>query len=158
MAGNIPGLDVSFEWVKDVLKDQSRTADALESKGTNLFNVATAVLGVGVAAGVLASDDVSLGTIIFGALALIAYGWVAGFSFEFWRLRKYDTMNNPIIIRESFWDLSPQQFKIDILTHMEDAYTENNSELQKKARALKYIIRATVAEVVLLVFALAFTL
>jgi hypothetical protein len=60
-----PSLDLAFEWVKDVLNDQSRTADALETKATTLFSVATLILSIGIAAGILSSHGVKLGSFVF---------------------------------------------------------------------------------------------
>ena len=38
-----PSLDLAFDWVKGVLIDQSHAADALETKATTLFSVATVI-------------------------------------------------------------------------------------------------------------------
>jgi len=83
----VPSIDLAFEWVKGVLNDQSHTGDVLDTKGTNLFSVATLVLGIGISAGILAVGKVELVSFIFGGLSLISYGWVIGFTFEAWRLR-----------------------------------------------------------------------
>lgn len=154
----VPSLDLAFEWVKDVLSDQSHTGDVLDTKGTNLFGAATLVLGVGIAAGVLAVDAVGLLSIIFGGLSLISYGWVVGFAFGAWHLRSYETLDNPPIIREWYWDMEPFQFKTELLSHLEDAYKANEITLSRKAKAISCLIIATTAEVTFLVLSLAFTL
>ena len=45
-----PSLDLAFDWVKGIFDDQSRTADALDTKAATFFSIATVVLGVGVLA------------------------------------------------------------------------------------------------------------
>ena len=154
----VPSIDLAFEWVKGVLNDQSHTGDVLDTKGTNLFSVATLVLGIGISAGILAVGKVELVSFIFGGLSLISYGWVIGFTFEAWRLRNYETLDNPTIIREWYWDMEPSQFKMELLSHLEDAYRANETTLSKKAKAVRSLIIATTAEVIFLVLSLAFTL
>jgi hypothetical protein len=154
-----PSLDLSFEWVKNVLSEQSHDADALETKATTLFSVATVILGLVISAGVLSlHNTINLSAIIFGALTLISYGWAIGFSIAGIRLLRYETLDNPIIIREEFWDLKPTQFKIELLTHMEDSFSKNESKLKYKAKAIRWLIVAIAAEVMFSAFLLAFTL
>jgi len=43
------GIDVAFDWVKNVLTDQLRTAELLDIKTSVLFTLATAILGAGAA-------------------------------------------------------------------------------------------------------------
>jgi len=153
-----PSLDLAFDWVKGVLYDQGHNANILDRKGTTIFSAATVVLGVGVAAGILVLKDIQIIPLIFGGLTLISYGWVAGFFFEAGRLRRFQTLDNPIIIRQWYLDMSPSQFKMEILSHLEDSYQANERTLHKKANAIQGLIGSTTAEVVLLILALAFTL
>lgn len=153
-----PSLDLAFEWVKGVLNDQSHTGDVLDNKGNNLFSVATLVLGIGISAGVLFAGTVGLISFILGGLSLLSYGWVIGFAFEVWRLRSYETLDNPTVIREWYWDMEPPEFKMELLSHLEDAYNANENTLSKKAKAVRCLIIATTAEVIFLVLSLAFTL
>src|SRR3972149_5730173 len=76
-----PSLDLAFDWVKGVLIDQSHAADALETKATTLFSVATVILGIGLSAGILSSNGVKIGSIVFGGLTLISYALVIAFAF-----------------------------------------------------------------------------
>ena len=151
-------LDLAFEWVKDVLDKQSNTADRLDAKGTTLFTVATLVLGIGISAGVLILKETNIITYVLGGLSLISYGFVVGFIFVAWSLRHYQTLDNPVIIREWYWDMQPAQFKIELLSHLEDAYEHNEIRLREKTNATRGIIAGATAEVILLVLALAFTL
>ena len=160
MVSTPPSLDLSFDWVKNVLIEQSRDADALETKATTLFSVATVILGIGISAGVLSTQGshVNLPSIIFGGLTLISYGFVIGFAIAAIQLRRYETLNNPIEIRKWFWDMEPTQFKIELLAHLEDSYTNNEATLADKAKETRWLVVATAAEVIFLVMALAFTL
>lgn len=155
---NPPSLDLSFEWVKGVLDKQCKTADILDTKGTNLFMVASLVLGIGISAGVLILKESNILPYIMGGLSLIGYVFVAIFTFRTWSLRDYQTLDNPITIREWYWDMQPTQFKIELLSHLEDAYSHNQKRLSEKATAVAVVIAATAFEVISLILALAFTL
>ena len=54
--------------------------------------------------------------ILYGLLAIIAV---------FSLLSQTINLRNPITIREYYWDKQPEDFKMDILTHMEDSFTQN---------------------------------
>lgn len=153
-----PSLDLSFKWVKDVLDKQSGTADILDTKGTNLFMVASLVLGIGMSAGVLVLKETNILAYVLGGLSLMGYGFVVGFTFWAWSLRNYKTLDNPITIRKWYWAMKPVQFKIELLSHLEDAYICNQSKLNDKAKAIRAIIGATTFEVVSLTLALALML
>jgi len=156
-AGTPQSLDLAFNWVKDVLINQSHMADILDGKATTLFSVATVILGIAISAGVLSAKEVHLGSIIFGGLALVSYGWVIAFTFGAIKLRRYETLDNPIEIRKWYWDMSPVKFKTELLSHLEDSYTNNERNLAGKANATRWLIVATAAEVLCLVASLAFT-
>ena len=97
-------LDLAFDWVKNVLIEQSHVADALETKATTLFSVATVILGLGISAGVLSLHGVhlSLQSLVFGGLTFSSYAFVIGFAIAALRLRRYETLDNPIVIRKWF--------------------------------------------------------
>lgn len=44
---SVPALDLSFDWVKDVLSKQCADVDAIDNKAITLFSVATAIVGLG---------------------------------------------------------------------------------------------------------------
>jgi len=154
----IPSLDLSFELVKNVLDKQSSSADMLDTKGTALFSIASLILGIGISAGVLVLRETNILVYVLGGLSLIGYGFVATFTLLAWSLREYQTLDNPITIREWYWDMEPTQFKIEFLSHLEDAYTHNQTKLSEKAKAIRVIIVAITFEVISLVLALAFLL
>lgn len=158
MQNKIPSLDLAFEWVKDVLDKQSHSADVLDTKGTTLFTVASLILGIGISAGILALKETNVLAYILGGLSLLGYGFVATFTFLAWSLREFRTLDNPIIIRKWYWDMEPKQFKIELLRHLEDAYTHNQNKLIEKSKAIRIIIVATTFEVVSLVLAFALML
>ncbi len=155
----IPSLDLSFEWVKDVLDKQSHESNALDAKGNTLFTVASLILlGIGISAGILDVKEPNILSYILGGLSLISYVAAATFTFVNWSLREFKTLDNPITIREWYWDMEPKQFKMELLSHLEDAYTHNQTELNKKSQAIRVIIGATAFEVIFLVLALILTL
>ena len=50
---NPPGLDLSFDWVKDVLDKQSASCDALDNKAVTLLTLATLLLTIVASFGIL---------------------------------------------------------------------------------------------------------
>jgi hypothetical protein len=54
--------------------------------------------------------------------------------------------------------MQPSQFKIELLTHMEDSYESNEESLSYKANATRWLVVAMAAEVMFLVASLAFAL
>jgi hypothetical protein len=153
-----PALDLAFDWVKNVLAEQGHAADALDSKATTLFSVATIILGLGVSAGILSLKSLDLASLIFGGFVLSSYGFVIGYTFAAIKLRRFETLDNPIEIRKWYWDMEPSQFKIELLTHLEGSYSRNEAVLIEKAKAIRYLIVATASEVLFLVALLAFGL
>lgn len=153
-----PSLDLSFDWLKDLLNNQSKHANILESKASNLFNSATVILGIGLSAGALSLTGFDLQSIIYGTLSLISYGFVAGYTLDAIKLHRYETLDNPIIIRQYYWDMSPSQFKIELLTHMEDSYTKNEKVLTAKTNAIRFQILATLGEVMFIIALLVYGL
>ena len=149
-----PSLDLAFDWVKGVLTEQSRADDALDTKATTLFSVATVILGIGISAGILAPYEIKIGAIVFGALTLISYSCVILFSVKAIRLRRYEALDDPIEIRKWYWDMKPSQFKMELLAHLENSYSKNAKNLSDKADSIRWLLAATAAEVICLVFSL----
>ncbi len=138
-SNSIPSLDLSFELVKNVLNDQSHQMEYLDNKSFNLFSVATVVLGIGISAGILSLEgEIVWYVYLFGSLSLLCYLLCVWFSYLSWELRGIVTLDNPKIIRESFWDLEPEKFKVELLSHYEDAYDSNEEHINKKAQYMKY--------------------
>ncbi len=155
-----PSIDLAFEWVKGILAQQSFTVDSLDSKTATLFGIGTAIfsLGIGIP---LSVSDITLRDIFAHPLAwvvLITYAYIALSSIYCLWVREYKHMNNPVIIREEFWPLPQEQFKTEILVHLEATYEHNEAILLRKSRATKFIVPAVALEALFLVLFLGFTL
>ena len=132
-----PSLDLAFDWVKGVLYAQTQTADALDTKAATFFSIATVVLGVGTSLTFSQTNSVPVPALALSALAMLLYVKLAWFAVQALRVRRYERLNNPADIRKYYWDMEPHRFKIEILTHMEEACERNQSVLESKASAVR---------------------
>ena len=154
--GPYPGIDLAWDWVKDVLDRQKQLAEKYNDKLAMLFTVATAILGIGLPFGAKITEDAfSPGSSSFTAI-LIAMGAYLAIAIlaiiGFW-MRDYILLDNPVIIREDFWQLSPWKFKEQILGHLEAAYESNNATLKWRVWPTQIIIGILPVETLALVLA-----
>ena len=133
----MPSLDLAFDWVKGVLYDQSRAADALDTKAATFFSIATLVLGVGISLSFVQSESVPAAALAFSVLAMTLYLVLVVFAVKALGVKGYDTLDNPETIREFYWAVEPTQFKTELLVHMEDAFKRNDCVLRTKANAVR---------------------
>ena len=133
----LPSLDLAFDWVKGVLYDQSRAADALDTKAATFFSIATLVLGVGISLTISQTDSLPAPALAFSVLAMALYLALVVFAVKALGVRGYDTLDNPETIREFYWAVEPTQFKTELLVHMEEAYKRNEMRLVAKVSAVK---------------------
>ena len=150
----LPSLDLSFDWVKGVLDDQSATANVLDTKALTLFSVATAVLGISVTFGIPSLASAATLRMTFAATALGAYILVVYYSVRAVWVREFATVDDPATIREDYWYMPTKQFKLEILAWIERIYEENKTQLDKKGQAAKYLVPSVAVEVICLVLAL----
>lgn len=155
-----PSLDLAFDWVRGVLERQSSTADALDAKTATIFSIGTAIFGLGL------GIPLSILEISFNELFTQPLAWIVSITYviialsaiySLW-VRRYEQMDNPVIIREDFWNLPPSQFKTELLSHLEDAYEHNEAILLRKAWTTRLIVPAVAFEALFLVLFLGFAL
>ncbi|MDO8531263.1 MAG: hypothetical protein Q7T26_03700 [Dehalococcoidia bacterium] len=155
-AQRIPSLDLAWDWVKDVLEEQVKSAEFYSNKAIQIFSFATAVAGIAIPLRLkepLQSIQFipdSLSTLI----ALAAYILVSGFTLTLLWGKDLTLLRNPITMREDFWNLEPQDFKVQILTHMEDAFTENAKILRTKTWMLRGVIASSATEILFIILSL----
>lgn len=130
---------MAFDWVKGVLYDQSRAADALDTKAAAFFSIATLVLGVGISLNFVQSESVPAVSLAFSVLAMTLYIALVVFAAKALGVRGYDTLDNPETIREFYWAVEPKQFKTELLVHMEEAYKRNEQNLAAKDNAVRVL-------------------
>jgi hypothetical protein len=141
-----PSLDLSFDWARDVLEAQLEDADVLTGRATTIFSIATAIVGFAIPLALSLSH--SHGALFpYGVIALIAYGIMTALTlFVLWPT-EFTTLKNPTTLREWYWDMQPTDFKMQILRHMEDAFDENQRNLERRGFALQIIVLMTALEV-----------
>lgn len=152
----IPSLDLAWDWVKNVLDEQVRSAEFYSNKAIQIFSLTTAVTGFAIPFSLKElpqrlqlTPDKS-----FMLFALAAYVLTSIFTLVLLWGRNLTILRNPITIRESYWDLQPQDFKIETLTHIEDAFTDNQKILGHKTWMLRGIIFFAAIDILFIVFAL----
>lgn len=151
-----PSIDLAFDWVKDVLGRQKELAEKYTDKLSILFTVATAILGIGLPFGAKITENAfSPGSSSFIAIiiAMGAYLTIAILAIIGFWMRDYRLLDNPVVIREDFWALSPWKFKEQILVHLEDAYELNNAALKWRVWPAQIIISILPIETLALVLA-----
>lgn len=155
-------LDLAFSWVREVLKDQEKNAEVYNNRMVLLFSASTAILGIGFPLGYTEISKT------FSATWTIST-WLAATSIVSYLLcaiiyavgtwpRKFIKLDDPATIREEFWNLEEEEFKIQILAHTEEAHKENRSQLNWKARAIYGLTVLLPIETISLVLAFALTL
>lgn len=151
-----PSLDLSFDWVKGILYHQKKLAEEYNTKLVTLLSVATGILGIGVPFGVNILEDAFKpwsGSFIAILVAVVTYVLIAILAvIGFW-MRNYHIMDEPVVIREDFWELSPWKFKEQILLHVENAYKLNNHTLKWRVLPTQIVIVLLSVETLSLVLA-----
>jgi hypothetical protein len=151
-----PGIDLAFDWVKGVLDRQKQLSERYNDRLSMLFSVATAILGIGLPFGAKLTEGAfspGSGNFITILIAVGAYFAIAILAIIGFWMRDYRLLDNPVVIREDFWALSPWKFKEQILVHLEDAYELNNSALKWKVWPAQIIIGILPVETLALVLA-----
>ena len=131
--GPYPSIDESFNWVKGILYDQRQLAEEYNGKLSLLLSVATGLLGIGLPLGAKIEQrafEPWSSSFIAILVAMVAYFLIAFLAIVGFWMQNYNTLDNPVIIRESFWKLTPWKFKEQILGHLEDAYKSNERSLK----------------------------
>jgi hypothetical protein len=105
-----PGIDPAFDWVKGIIRDQRQLAEIYFNRLLTLFSVATAIVGIGLPFGAKLLED-SLrpwtGSFIAFVLAVLAYLIIVVLTVIGLWMRKYESLDDPVMIREQFWCLTP---------------------------------------------------
>ena len=125
--------------MKGVLYDQSRAADALDTKAAAFFSIATLVLGVGISLTVSQTESLPAPALAFSVLAMALYLALVVFAVRALGVRGYDTLDNPETIRKFYWAVEPTRFKTELLVHMEEAYKRNENSLATKDAAVRVL-------------------
>jgi len=146
--------------VKGVLDKQSQQVDAIDNKAATLFSIGTALFGFGL------GIPLGIAGISFGTLIHLPLAWLVGMSYVFiavlairvLRVREYEALDNPKIIREEYWTMPISQFKTEMLLHLEESYKVNMEQIAVKAREVRFLVPAVALEALFLVLFLGLAL
>ncbi len=119
--------------VKDTLENQVDDMRYLYGKSVTIFSVASAIIGFAVP---FSLTQLKLAVNGWFFVSLVLYGLLAIIAVFSLLPQSITTLRNPITIREEYWDMENVQFKMEILTHMEDAFTENKTKIKIKTYVL----------------------
>jgi hypothetical protein len=145
---NPPSLCLSFDWLKDVLENQIQDARFLTDREISVFTIASAIIGFAIP---LALTELKISVNLWFYTSVGFYGLLVLLLIYSLFQKQMDDLKNPVIIRESYWDMKPEEFKMELLTYMEDAYADNKKVINLKRRVLNAIIGLTGVEVVSLI-------
>jgi hypothetical protein len=152
-------LDLAYDWVRKVLDGQERNAEIYNNRMVLLFSAATAILGVGFPLGLgeISTMFATPWTVTSWLVAVSMTSYILSailIAIGIWP-RDFIRLDDPIKIREDFWDLKPEKFKEQILAHTEDAYTTNKAHLTCKTRSIYGLTLLLPIETISLVLAFA---
>lgn len=148
-------LDLAFDWLKPVIRDQLRTAEALDNKASVMFALTTAMLAAGASFGIGNLTYDSVFAFIAGGFGLAVYFASVAAFYNSARLRNFQSLNDPRKIRSEWLSLPPDCFKQTMIEYTEEHHTTNESLLKEKSAPVKWLVRLVVLETVLLLLFLA---
>ena len=104
-------LDLAFDWLKPVIRDQLRTAEALDNKASVMFALTTAMLAAGASFGIGNLTCDSVFAFIAGGFGLAVYFASVAAFYNSARLRNFQSLNDPRKIRSEWLSLSARLFQ-----------------------------------------------
>ncbi|MFC1860731.1 hypothetical protein ACFLYL_00395 [Chloroflexota bacterium] len=145
---NPPSLDLSFEWLKNTLEDQVQDMRYLYGKSVTLFSVASAIISFAIP---LALTQLRITTNCWFFVSTGLYALLTIIVISSFIQQKITTLRNPITIREWYWDMKTSEFKMEILTHMEDAFTENERRIVIKSYVILAMTSIMALEIIFII-------
>jgi hypothetical protein len=137
-------LDFILDYTKGAPSRQAETSHSLGAKALQVFAAGSIVLGLA-AAGPLRHGAAAW---FFGA-ALLGYLVVAVAAFAVLRTREFRVVDDADNIWPRYWNAELADVKHGLLEDITSAYAENADLLGSKGRALKWLVVARAAEVLL---------
>jgi hypothetical protein len=137
-------LDFILDYTKAAPGRQAETSHMIDTKALQVFAAGSIVLGLA-AAGPLRHGAAAW---LFGA-ALFIYVGAAVAAFSVLRTRDFRVVDDADHIWPRYWDVELADVKHALVDDITSAYAENAVLLGSKATALKWLVGATAAEVLL---------
>jgi hypothetical protein len=137
-------LDFILDYTKGAPRRQAETSHGIDTKALQVFAAGSVVLGLA-AAGPLRHGAAAW---LFGA-ALFVYVVAAGAAFSVLRTRDFRVVDDADYIWPQYWNAELVDIKHALVDDIASAYVENAVLLGSKGKALKWLVGATAAEVLL---------
>ena len=148
-----PSLPLGYDRIRDVLWQQSQTADHIDTKCAVYWAVATAVIGIGLGIAFIQAADPQKSVVWLWVGAGVAYLATTVIFLAEQLPTRFELANGPEGLREQFWGLSPDEFQYEMSLHIEEAFDENSPRVVRKGRLMVGVIAGTLTEAVLVVWA-----
>ena len=143
-------LDLAFEWLKPVIRDQLRTAEVLDQKASVMFALTTAMLAAGASFGIGSLTPDSIAALSVAGLGIAIY-LVSLIAFSMCiRPRAFQSLNDPKEIRAEWISLPPDYFRQTMIEYTEDQHEANEALLKQKAGPVRWLVRLVIFETALL--------
>lgn len=144
-----PSLHLAYDQIKNVLADQRQTASVLESKAFNFLTVATAITGIVIPLGFnrLTHDTLWLLAVLIIPIALYMYAW--SLFRNVYQLQAFEKLGDPKGSRD-YMDLEPEQFMLEAIEQIDEAFQKNETILEGKRKALSRLLPVVACEIALL--------
>lgn len=153
---NLSSIDLAYDRVGNILRDQLRTAEILDTKASIFFTLATAIIGTGATVGIKQMVIAHVAALSAGSVAAILYLAVAVLAVSAFWIRGFNDLSDPAIILKDWVNLAPNDFKRYMLEATADVYPENQALLTRKAKLITAMMPLVVLEAVAAVASIGF--
>ena len=143
-----PSRDLTYEWGRMAPEQLTKEADSLDTKIIGIFATACIIIGVTTAL----AEKVRLdATLIPFVLAFISF--IAILLRSLWVIRPQwlFVSDSPLILREDYWELEPEETKEKYWKYVEKDFNSNYKIVKSKGRALSCTVPLLAIETISLV-------
>lgn len=143
-----PSRDLTYEWGRIAPEQLAKEADALDTKIIGIFATACIIISVVTALAEMVRLDV---TLIPFVLAFVSF--IAILARSLWVIRPQwlFVSDSPLILREDYWELEPEETKEKYWKYVEKDFDANYKIVKNKGRALSCTVPLLAIETISLV-------
>lgn len=132
-----PSLDLIYQEARAKIEQQNQRVDALDTKGIAVLTAASLIVTVAPAVRLAGLNLNPLQTILLG-IAGAAYLVLLGAVLIAVGTRRFNFPPNPTILYQDYLAGDPAAAKLAIVETIAQAYGDNESQVSKKAQALRW--------------------
>ncbi len=143
-----PSRDLMYEWGRITPEQLAKEADALDTKLIAIFAMACIIISVITALAERARLDV---TLIPFVIAFISFMVILVRSLWVIRPQWLFVGDSPLILREYYWKLEPEEAKEKYWEYVEEDFNANYKIVMSKGRALLWTVRLLAIETISLI-------